>query len=160
MSALTRTQKIILLILAVLDVAVIAGLAAIVVNATRHPAQALPASATPEPTQTPAATWTPTPTLTPRPTLIARPTNTPVPTRTPVPTVVPTETPTPTPIPPIVVRLEGPTSTSCCPTAFRAGSGMPMSTTRAATSTTPRPHTPSRSSPQPMTRSAKSAGPR
>ncbi len=107
MSALTRTQKIILLILAVLDVAVIAGLAAIVVNATRHPAQALPASATPEPTQTPAATWTPTPTLTPRPTLIARPTNTPVPTRTPVPTVVPTETPTPTPIPPIVVRLEG-----------------------------------------------------
>ncbi len=104
MSSLTRTQRIILLILAVLDFAVIGGLAAIVIGSMRRPAAATPA-ATLVPTQTPAATWTPTPTMTPRPTLMARPTNTPTPTRTPAPT--PTETPTATPMPPIPVKLDG-----------------------------------------------------
>ena len=106
MGTLSRTQKIILLVLAVLDFAVIGGLAAIVITSSLRPAQA-PPSHTPVLTTGPAATWTPTPagpTETPRPTLPARPTNTPRPTSTPVPTATPTNTPTPRPPEPITLN--------------------------------------------------------
>ena len=106
MRSLSQTQKIILLILAVLDFAVIGGLAAIVIGSMRQPAKSRRLAPTPT-NPNPAATWTPIPTMTPRPTPVARPTNTPTPTKTLIPTVVPTETPTPTPVPLIPVKLEG-----------------------------------------------------
>jgi hypothetical protein len=107
MGALSRTQKIVLLVLAILDVIVIGGMAAVVIRSTAaRPAQ-------PPPTQTPAPTverrdqptWTPTAPATARPTLPPRPTNTP----TPTPTVGPTQTPTPTstPLPPGPVSIPG-----------------------------------------------------
>jgi hypothetical protein len=109
MTALSRTQKTILLVLAVLDFMVIGGMAAIVINSLRAPAQAPPPIETSvPPTQAVAATWTPTPSATPRPTLPARMTNTPTPTRTPFPTATATMTPTPEPTPtPMKVTLLG-----------------------------------------------------
>lgn len=109
MNSLTRTQKLILALLAVLDIAVIGAMVTVVLVTGRRPVQVAPApSATPAPTSTLPPTWTPTPTLTPAPTLPSRVTNTPAPTPTPYPTITlvpPTETPIPpTPIP---VRLEG-----------------------------------------------------
>jgi hypothetical protein len=103
MGALSRTQKIILLVLAFLDFVVIGGLAAVVITSSRVPAQA-PPTATTGATRRVVATWTPQPTETPRPTLPARLTNTPAPTGTPVPTPTPTETPTPRPPEPVVLN--------------------------------------------------------
>lgn len=105
MSTLNRTQKIILLVLALLDVAVIGGMAAIVITSMRRSAPAAPSPTVGVATDVPVATWTPTPTTTPRPTLLARPTNTPTPTTTPMPTATPTSTPTP--LPPAEVKLNG-----------------------------------------------------
>ncbi len=106
MGNLTRRQKLILLVLAVLDFAVICGLTGLVINELRRPV-ALPPTPTPAPTEAPdeAPTWTPTITPTPRPTLPPRPTRTPTPTSTPRPTETPTPTPTPVPLKPIT--LEG-----------------------------------------------------
>jgi septal ring-binding cell division protein DamX len=108
MGSLNRTQKIILIVLAVLDVLVIGGMAAVVISTSlRQP----PPSPLPPPTQvavttgTAAPTWTPTLTTTPRPTIPPRPTNTPTQTPTPYPTRTPTSTPTP--IPPGPVTLNG-----------------------------------------------------
>ncbi len=103
MKALSRGQKIVLLVLAVLDVGVIAGLGSIVVRSLRAP---LPTPII-QPTLTPTAlskpievaTWTPTPEPTARPTLPPRATNTATPTPTPFPTHTPTPTSTPKPLP-------------------------------------------------------------
>ena len=105
MRTLSRTQKIILLVLALLNVAVIGGMAVIVITSMRAPAQAPPVPTAAVTTDVLAATWTPTPTLTPRPTLLARLTNTAKPTTTPMPTATPTSTPTP--LPPTAIRLNG-----------------------------------------------------
>ncbi len=105
MSSLNRTQKIVLLVLAALDVVVIGGMAWIVISSMRIPAQAPPVPTAPTATHIPVATWTPAPTTTPRPTLPARLTNTPTPTTTPVPTITPS--PTSTPQPPVAVSLNG-----------------------------------------------------
>ncbi|MBN1246459.1 MAG: hypothetical protein JXC32_02320 [Anaerolineae bacterium] len=103
MGTLSRTQKIILLVLAFLDFVVIGGLVAIMVTSSRAPAQA-PPTPTARATKNIVATWTPRPTETPRPTLPARLTNTPTPTGTPVPTLTPTETPTPRPPEPVTLN--------------------------------------------------------
>ncbi|MGC9521637.1 MAG: hypothetical protein ACP5HG_07110 [Anaerolineae bacterium] len=105
MGALNQTQKIILLVLAVLDVVVIGGMAAIVITSRGAPADPAPVASPTKPLLTLAPTWTATVTTTPRPTLPSRPTNTPRATRTPVPTA--TETPTATPLPPEPVALKG-----------------------------------------------------
>ncbi len=103
MKTLSRGQKIILIVLAVLDFVVIAGLGAIVVSSIRAP---LPTPLPQPPATTIAAstpverpTWTPTAAPTARPTLPPRATNTSTPTATssPIPTDTPTPTPTPTP---------------------------------------------------------------
>jgi hypothetical protein len=112
MGALNRTQRIVLLVLAVLDFVVIGGMATIVVSSMRPPAQTPPITVTSAPpTQVIAATWTPAPTATPRPTLPARLTNTPTATSTPFPTITPSLTPTPepspTPVPMMPVSLVG-----------------------------------------------------
>lgn len=108
MGALNQTQKIILLVLAVLDVLVIGGLAAIVITSTGGPADAAPMSSPTKPLLTLAPTWTATVTTTPRPTLLSRPTNTPTSTSTPVPTATATPTSTPEPPkPPETVSLKG-----------------------------------------------------
>lgn len=109
MGNLTRKQKLILLVLAILDFAVICGLVGLVVNELQRPVAPLPTyTPSPAPIDTPevAPTWTPTITPTPRPTLPAQPTRTPTPTSTPRPTETPTQTPTPVPLKP--VTLEGP----------------------------------------------------
>ncbi len=100
MKQLSRTQKIILLALAILDFAVIAGLGMIVVSSMRAPLAVPPSppTATAAVTFTMPPTWTPTPPPTTQPTLPPRPTNTPAPTGTPFPT--PTSSPTATPLPP------------------------------------------------------------
>ncbi len=103
MGTLSRTQKIILFVLAVLDIAVIGGLAAIVITSSRVPAQ-VPPTSTAETTADVAPTWTPRPTPTPRPTLLARLTDTPAPTSTPAPTATPTTTPSPLPPEPITLN--------------------------------------------------------
>ncbi|MGC9467907.1 MAG: hypothetical protein ACP5HS_04910 [Anaerolineae bacterium] len=106
MNSLSQMQKIILIVLAVLDVVVIGGMALVVVTSSRAPARA---AGTPMPDagapNTAVPTWTPTPTHTPKPTLPARLTNTPTPTSTPYPTATPTSTPTRVPAKP--VTLEG-----------------------------------------------------
>ncbi len=106
MGNLTRRQKLVLLVLAILDFVVICGLVGLVVNELQRPV-APPPTPTPAPTDTPdvAPTWTPTITPTPRPTLPAQPTRTPTPTSTPRSTETPTPTPTPAPLKP--VTLEG-----------------------------------------------------
>lgn len=107
MRALSQTQKIILLVLAVLDIIVIGGLAAVVITSSRIPAQTPPTATMTKAVTPEIATWTPQPTETPRPTLPPRLTNTPVPTRTPAPTrtlVPPTDTPTPLPPEPVTLN--------------------------------------------------------
>ncbi|MGC9396974.1 MAG: hypothetical protein ACP5J4_19180 [Anaerolineae bacterium] len=103
MKTLSRGQKIILIVLAILDVSVIVGLGSIVVRSMRAP---LPTPSV-QPTLTPTAlsapvgvaTWTPTAEPTARPTLPPRATNTATPTATPFPTHTPTPTSTPRPLP-------------------------------------------------------------
>ena len=102
MKTLSRGQKIILIVLAILDVSVIAGLGSIVVRSMRAP---LPARISPTSTPTVIstsagiATWTPTAEPTARPTVPPRATNTATPTPTPFPTHTPTPTSTPRPLP-------------------------------------------------------------
>ena len=101
MQSLSRGQKTILVILAILDFTVIAGLGGIVISSMRAP---LPIPH-PQPTATPAntpvegPTWTPTVPPTARPTVPPHPTNSPTPTATPIPTQTPTPTATPSPPP-------------------------------------------------------------
>jgi hypothetical protein len=114
MNAFTGAQKLILIVLAVVDVAVIAVLGSVVVGSSRPLAQVAPTAIMHVqvlPSSTLPPTWTPTATATPLATLPSRATNTPPATETPYPTftpIPPTITPTltiaPTPIP---VRLEG-----------------------------------------------------
>lgn len=106
MQVLTRKQKVILVIFAVLDVLVIGAMAFVVINANR----VIPASVLSEMTQTPTPTsdaalptWTPGPTDTPIPTLPPRLTNTPTVEPTPFPTRTPSPTPTVPPATPIVL---------------------------------------------------------
>ena len=102
MKTLSRGQKIILIVLAILDISVIVGLGSIVIRSMRAP---LPTAISP--TSTPTAvsasagipTWTPTAEPTARPTLPPRATNTATPTTTPFPTHTPTPTSTPRPLP-------------------------------------------------------------
>jgi hypothetical protein len=116
MNALTSTQKLILIVFAVIDVVVIAVMGGVVIASSRTPMQMAPTAAAPVlPSATLPATWTPTPTTTPMATLPSRVTNTPpatltpYPTHTPVPpTITPTVTIAPIPPTPIPVRLEGP----------------------------------------------------
>ena len=110
MGALSRTQKIVLLVLAILDVMVIGGMAAVVIRSTATgPAPPPPTqTSSPRPDRDEEPTWTPTARPTARPTLPPRATNTP----TPTPTVGPTRTPkpptaTPTPQPPESVPIPG-----------------------------------------------------
>jgi hypothetical protein len=106
MGTLTRTQKIILIVFAVLDIATIAGLAGIIIITARNAANAPPVAVTAEPkTAVIQPTWTPTLTPTTAPTLPPRHTNTP----TLTPTLLPTYTPSPTatPSPPKPVPLNG-----------------------------------------------------
>lgn len=95
---MTKQQKLVLIVLAVLDVVVIAFLGSIVFRSMRGEPM-LPTQATPPPTRTPIPTWTPTTTPTATPTLPPPPTRTPRPTRTPFPTATPTPYPTPGPVP-------------------------------------------------------------
>lgn len=106
MQVLTRKQKVILIIFAVLDVLVIGTMAVVVFNASRN----LPTSVIPDVTQAPTPTsdfalptWTPGPTATPIPTLPPRLTNTPTVEPTPFPTRTPSPTPTRPPATPIVL---------------------------------------------------------
>lgn len=102
---MSRTQKWILAVFAVLVLAVIVVLGVLVIMSM----QQLPAIATLMPTPTVTVTpldiptWTPTVTSTPVPTLPPQPTRTARPTRTPFPTSTPTPLPTPGP-----VELENP----------------------------------------------------
>ncbi len=105
MKKLNRTQKIVLAVLAILDIVVIGGLVGIVIISMRKPPPVnLPPTSTPVPTRIEHPEWTLTPTETPRPTLLPRLTDTPTltptpqPTNTPIPTSSPTQTPTPMPI--------------------------------------------------------------
>ncbi len=106
MGTLTRTQKIILIVFVILDLAVIAGLAGIIITAMRNTAQPTPLAV---PAETKSAvkqpTWTPTWTPTPASTLLPRHTNTPTLTPTPLPTYTPS--PTATPSPPKLVPISG-----------------------------------------------------
>ena len=102
MKALSRGQKTILIILAILDVSVIAGLSSIVIRSMRAPLPT-PVNLVPTPTAVSkpreVPTWTPTVESTPRPTLPPRATNTSTPTATPFPTHTPPPTATPKPLP-------------------------------------------------------------
>jgi len=105
MNGLSRNQKIVLLVLTVLDIVVIGGLAWVVIQTQLKAAMATPlpsSQGTAERTVVP--TWTPTPNPTPLPTLPPRLTNTPTPTATPVPTLTPTATPTPRPPGPVQIQ--------------------------------------------------------
>ncbi len=119
MNALTRTQKLFLIVLAVIDVTVIAVMGSVVLASSRAPVQIAPTQTAPVlPSATLPATWTPTPTTTPIATLPSRATNTPPPSPTAYPThtaipstITPTLTIAPTappPPPPLPVRLENP----------------------------------------------------
>ena len=106
MGKLTKAQKIILIVFIIIDIAVVAGLAGIIINNMRNTAQQTPVlvlTATKPAVIQP--TWTPTTTPTPASTLPPRPTNTPVNTSTPFPTYTPS--PTATPSPPKPVPLNG-----------------------------------------------------
>lgn len=110
MKTLSRRQKTILIVLAVLDFVVIAGLGIAVISSMRAllPTPSPTPPATPIPTPVEPPTWTPTPSPTERPTLPPQETNTPTPTATPFPTHTPTATPTPLPRPTAgPVPLEG-----------------------------------------------------
>lgn len=97
---MSRNQKIILVVMAVLDVVVVGALVAVVIRGMRQPALVVTLVPTPTITSTPLdiPTWTPTVTSTPAPTLPPQPTRTPRPTRTPFPTATSTPLPTPGPI--------------------------------------------------------------
>ncbi|MBN1262404.1 MAG: hypothetical protein JXB35_17120 [Anaerolineae bacterium] len=103
---MTRIQKIVLIVFAVIDLVVIGALGVIVVRGIQSP----PVVVTPiafeilPPTLTSIPTWTPTPGSSPTPTLLPQLTRTPRPTRTALPT--PTETPLPTPGPVELVNGE------------------------------------------------------
>jgi hypothetical protein len=106
MGSLTRTQKIVLIAFVVLDIAIIAGLAGIIITSVRNaakPASVVVVTATRSNAVQP--TWTPTWTPTTAPTLVPRPTNTPTITPTTLPTYTPS--PTATPSPPKPVPLTG-----------------------------------------------------
>ncbi len=97
---MSRNQKVMLAILALVDVVVIAVLIGTVVRGMQQqPLQvmALPTLAA-RATSVEIPTWTPTPLSTPVPTLLPRQTRTPRPTRTPFPTSTPTPVPTPGPV--------------------------------------------------------------
>ncbi|MBN2002141.1 MAG: hypothetical protein JXA21_02190 [Anaerolineae bacterium] len=98
---MNRTQKTILLVLAVLDVLVIGGMATMVIVVTANMPQptVLPPTPTAVLTRERPPTWTLEPTVTEIPTVMPRLTRTPTPTVTPIPTRTPTPTPTATPIP-------------------------------------------------------------
>ncbi len=97
---MSRNQKLLLGILAVLDLIVIAGLAVVVISGLQRQPMVPTVVPTPTMTVTPLdiPTWTPTTTSTPAPTLLPQPTRTPRPTRTPFPTSTPTPLPTPGPV--------------------------------------------------------------
>lgn len=98
---MTRAQKSILIVFAIVDVIVVVALGLATFQALQEPELTpLPTLAAP-PTATPPGipTWTPTVTFTPLPTLPPRPTNTPQPIPTPFPTATPTPLPTPGPYP-------------------------------------------------------------
>ncbi len=107
MKGLSRRQKTVLIVLAILDVSVIAGLAGIVIHSIRTmqaiPVAPMPTATVGKPLEVP--TWTMTveptisPTLPPRATNTATPTPTPFPTRTPTPTSTPRPLPTAGPVP-------------------------------------------------------------
>ena len=106
MSALTRTQKIILIVFVFLDLAIIAGLVGIIITTMRNTTKPTPLTVvTATKTTVVQPTWTPTMTPTTAPTLPPRHTNTP----TLTPTLLPTYTPSPTatPSPPKPVPLNG-----------------------------------------------------
>lgn len=103
MKTFSQTQRIVLLILAIMNCVVIGGFAGIVVTSLpRSGTRPLPSPTTaaslPE-RNTPLPTWTPTMTPTPLATLPPRPTGTPTPTATPRPTETATPTSTPAPVP-------------------------------------------------------------
>ena len=115
---MSRTQKLILAGMALLDVIVLCAMAAVVVSSLRNlpaPAKGGPApTATLFSTATRPPTWTPTPSPTSHPTGTARPTRTATGTPTPVatlpsktPTVAHSPTPTPT-VTPVANLLENP----------------------------------------------------
>lgn len=116
MKKFSRNQKLILLILGILNVCVIVGLGSIVFSSMRRlSALQQPMPTSPMPTHTVVSTpddvlrWTPTTEPTAPPTLLPRATNTPTPTPTPRPTHTPTPTATPTLRPtPIPVSLANP----------------------------------------------------
>lgn len=95
---MSRKQKLILAILAIVDLLVIAGLASVVIVNMRNDAFVPSLEQIGEVTATPFPTWTPTVTSTPVPTLPPPVTRTPRPTRTPPPTYTPLPTPTPGPV--------------------------------------------------------------
>lgn len=106
MGTLTRTQKIILVVFAILDLAVVAGLAGIIITTMQNTAEPTPVAVLTETKSTVLQpTWTPTSTPTPAPTLLPRQTNTPTVTPTPLPTYTPS--PTATPSPPKSVPISG-----------------------------------------------------
>ncbi|MDF1514447.1 MAG: hypothetical protein P1S60_11615 [Anaerolineae bacterium] len=106
MGNMTRIQKIIVIVLAVLDLIIIGGLAGVIIISTQNlvrPTAVIMVTASKSAVIQP--TWTPTLTPTAAPTLPPRHTNTP----TPTPTLLPTYTPSPTatPSPPEPVPLQG-----------------------------------------------------
>lgn len=105
---MTRVQKLILGIFAVLDLVVLGVIGFIIWRSTQQPTLVVTPLTLPvvvaEVGAPPIPTWTPTPISTATPTLPPQPTRTPLPTRTPFPT--PTETPTPTPQPVELVNGE------------------------------------------------------
>ncbi len=100
---MNRTQRIIVLVLGLIDLVVI-GVMFVVVMSSMMSRQT---TITPVPTRVARATaisiptWTLTAAPTTQPTELPRPTRTPEPTRTPFPTRTPLPTPTPTPLPPV-----------------------------------------------------------
>jgi len=102
---LSRNQKLILAVMAILDVLVVGALVTVIIRSVQQPSVLVTLAPTPTPTLTRRSipTWTPTVTSTPPPTLPSEPTRTPPPTRTPRPTHTPTPLPTPGP-----VELENP----------------------------------------------------
>lgn len=96
---MTRIQKIILIVLAVLDVLVIGAMAIFIVSSISNLPQVTPLpTQVARVTETLPPTWTPTPAATATPTLPPLPTRTPRATRTPFPTSTPRPTATPGPI--------------------------------------------------------------
>ncbi|MGC9350304.1 MAG: hypothetical protein ACP5JG_19335 [Anaerolineae bacterium] len=106
MNSLSQNQKIVLIVLAVLDFVVIGGLGAVVLVSSLRAARPAPTTVVATVTNTLPSTWTPAPEVsaTPRPTIPPRPTNTAAPTGTPLPTATPTATSTPRPAGPVSIN--------------------------------------------------------